>query len=99
MSSRLTATRGAAVVGCAVGAFTSGFVDWFTGFVSNATRLMSIRWIGETLSDVTLPPHDPHPSVIDGFRSVESPMAPCVVGELMTIREAGICLPYSTAAS
>ena len=32
-----------------------------TGRVSNATRLMSIKCSGETLSDVTLPPHDPQP--------------------------------------
>ena len=48
----------------------------FTGLVSKATRLMSIRWSGETLSEVTLPPHEPHPNVIDGGSAVENPIAP-----------------------
>src|ERR1043165_8360407 len=51
------------------------------------------------LSDVTFPPHEPHPSVIDGGRSVENPIAPCVVGELMITRAAGICSPYLMAAA
>ena len=41
-----------------------------TARVSNATRLMSIRCQGETLSEVTLPPQDPHPKVIEGGRAV-----------------------------
>ena len=71
----------------------------FIGLVSKATRFISSKWIGDTLSEVTLPPHEPQPSVIDGGRSVENPIAPCVVGELMTTREAGIFSPYRTAAS
>ena len=71
----------------------------FTGRVSNATRLMSIKCNGETLSDVTLPPHEPQPSVIDGGSAVEKPMAPWVVGVLTVIRDAGISLPKRTAAS
>ena len=51
---------------------------------------MSIRCHGETLSEVTLPPHEPQPRVIDGGSAVEKPMAPCVVGELTMMREAGI---------
>src|SRR5690349_4801836 len=69
--------------GCEIGLATTGLAvvrGALTGFVSKATRLISIRWIGETLSDVTLPPHEPQPSVIDGARSVEKPIAPCVVG-------------------
>ena len=64
-----------------------------TGRVSNATRLMSIRCKGDTLSEVTLPPHDPQPSVIEGGNAVENPMAPCVVGVLTVTREAGISPP------
>src|SRR5215204_4509203 len=70
-----------------------------TARVSKATRLMSIRCQGETLSEVTLPPHDPQPSVIEGGSAVEKPMAPCVVGELTTTREAGISTPNDFAAS
>ena len=64
-----------------------------TGRVSNATRLMSIKCSGETLSEVTLPPHDPHPSVIDGGSAVENPIAPCVVGVFTVMRDAGISAP------
>src|SRR5712691_10060809 len=71
----------------------------FTGRVSNATRLMSIKCSGETLSDVTFPPHEPQPNVIDGGSAVENPIAPCVVGVLTVIRDAGISLPKRTAAS
>src|SRR5919106_2739460 len=71
----------------------------FTGRVSKATRLMSIKCNGDTLSDVTLPPHEPQPSVIDGGNAVEKPIAPCVVGVLTVIREAGISAPNFTAAS
>src|SRR5258705_4627781 len=71
----------------------------FTGLVSNATRLISIKCKGETLSEVTLPPHEPQPNVIDGGKAVEKPMAPCVVGVLTVIREAGISIPNLTAAS
>jgi hypothetical protein len=60
---------------------------------------MSIKCNGETLSDVTLPPHDPQPSVIDGGNAVENPIAPCVVGVFTVIREAGISAPNFTAAS
>src|SRR5690606_24466200 len=83
------------------GAEVCGIVDFaadlLIGFVSKATRLISIKWIGETLSDVTLPPHDPQPSVIEGARSVERPMAPWVVGEFITTLDAGMALPYSMA--
>src|ERR1051326_191676 len=71
----------------------------FTGRVSNAMRLMSIKCNGETLSDVTLPPHEPQPNVIDGGNAVEKPIAPCVVGVLTVMREAGISAPNCTAAS
>ena len=64
-----------------------------TGRVSNATRLISIKCSGETLSEVTLPPHDPHPSVIDGGSAVENPIAPCVVGVFTVMRDAGISAP------
>src|SRR5260370_25798325 len=64
-----------------------------TGRVSNATRLMSIRCSGETLSEVTLPPHDPQPSVIEGGSAVENPIAPCVVGVFTVTREAGTSAP------
>src|SRR5947209_14013418 len=64
-----------------------------TGRVSNATRLMSIKCRGETLSEVTFPPHEPQPSVIDGGNAVENPMAPCVVGVLTVTRDAGISAP------
>src|SRR5437763_2419876 len=70
-----------------------------TGRVSKATRLMSIKCNGETLSEVTLPPHDPQPSVIDGGSAVEKPIAPCVVGVLTVMRDAGISAPYRIAAS
>src|SRR5215212_5651258 len=70
-----------------------------TARVSNATRLMSIRCHGETLSEVTLPPHEPQPRVIEGGSAVEKPMAPCVVGELTMMREAGISMPNALAAS
>ena len=70
-----------------------------TGRVSKATRLMSIRCSGETLSEVTLPPQDPQPSVIDGGSAVEKPIAPCVVGVFTVTREAGISPPYRIAAS
>src|SRR5215217_3168354 len=71
----------------------------FTGLVSKATRLMSIKCSGDTLSDVTFPPHDPQPNVIDGGSAVEKPIAPCVVGVLTVIRDAGISAPNFTAAS
>src|SRR5258708_39113958 len=64
-----------------------------TGRVSNATRLMSIKCNGETLSEVTLPPHDPQPSVIDGGSAVEKPNAPYLVGVLTVMRDAGISVP------
>jgi hypothetical protein len=60
---------------------------------------MSIKCSGETLSDVTFPPHDPQPRVIDGGNAVENPIAPCVVGVFTVIREAGISAPNFTAAS
>ena len=71
----------------------------FTGRVSNATRLMSIKCSGDTLSDVTFPPHDPQPNVIDGGNAVENPIAPCVVGVFTVMRDAGISAPNFTAAS
>src|SRR5207247_9854057 len=64
-----------------------------TARVSNATRLISSKCSGETLSEVTLPPHEPQPSVIDGGSAVEKPMAPWVVGVLTVMREAGISPP------
>ena len=64
-----------------------------TARVSNATRLMSIRCNGETLSDVTFPPQEPHPRVIDGGSAVENPIAPCVVGVFTVTRDAGISPP------
>src|SRR3954469_5717104 len=64
-----------------------------TGRVSKATRLISIKCSGETLSEVTLPPHDPQPKVMDGGSAVENPIAPCVVGVLTVIRDAGISDP------
>ena len=60
---------------------------------------MSIKCNGETLSEVTLPPHEPQPSVIDGGNAVEKPIAPCVVGVFTVIRDAGISAPNCTAAS
>src|SRR5829696_575068 len=108
MSSRLTAPPAAATPAVA-GAGWSGEAAGCcapraglllgTARVSKATRLMSIRCQGETLSEVTLPPHDPQPSVIEGGSAVEKPMAPCVVGELTTTREAGISTPNDFAAS
>src|ERR1041384_1892857 len=104
-SSRLTrAPVGAAATGCGccvvVGIITDGCAPVLragralgTGRVSKATRLMSIKCSGEMLSDVTLPPHEPQPSVIEGGRAVEKPIAPCVVGVLTTTREAGISMP------
>ena len=84
-----TAGCGDIAAGCVA---TAGRLLW-TGRVSNATRLISIKCNGETLSEVTLPPHDPQPSVIDGGSAVEKPMAPCVVGVLTVMRDAGISLP------
>ena len=60
---------------------------------------MSIKWRGETLSEVTFPPQEPQPSVIDGGSAVENPIAPCVVGVLTGIREAGNSLPTRIATS
>src|SRR6266568_4560242 len=70
-----------------------------TARVSNATRLTSIKCSGDTLSEVTLPPHEPQPSVIDGGSAVENPIAPCVVGVFTVTRDAGISPPYRIAAS
>ena|SRR5262245_15947436 len=70
-----------------------------TGRVSKATRLMSIRCNGPTLSEVTFPPHEPQPSVIDGGKAVENPMAPWVVGVFTVMRDAGISALNWTAAS
>ena len=50
--------------------------------ISYASRLMFSRCCGEMLSDVMLPPHPPHPSVIAGSSPVVSPIDPCVVGVL-----------------
>ena len=71
----------------------------FTGLTSKATRLISSKWSGETLSDVTFPPQEPQPSVIEGGNAVEKPIAPWVVGVLTVMRDAGISLPKRTAAS
>jgi len=54
---------------------------------------MFSRWRGEMLSDVILPPHPPHPSVIAGSRPVVSPIDPCVVGVFTQIRKAGFFSP------
>src|SRR6185503_3089197 len=91
---RVAGAEGATALGCAA---TAGRL-LPTGRVSKATRLISIRCKGETLSEVTLPPHDPQPSVIDGGRAVENPIAPWVVGVLTVMRDAGISAPYRTAA-
>ena len=56
------------------------------GVVSYARRLILIRWRGEMLSEVMLPPQPPHPRVIDGSSPVVSPIDPCVVGVLTTMR-------------
>ncbi len=88
-----------AAVGCDTGCALTAGRALLTGRVSNATRLMSIKCSGETLSDVTFPPHDPQPSVIDGGNAVENPIAPCVVGVFTVIRDAGISAPNFTAAS
>src|SRR5689334_4824722 len=95
---------GAETAGCADGALATVCTPTagralFTGRVSNATRLISIKCNGETLSDVTLPPHEPQPSVIDGGNAVENPIAPCVVGVFTVMRDAGISAPNCTAAS
>src|SRR6266496_2776878 len=76
-------------VGCAA---TAGRL-LATARVSKATRLMSIRCKGDTLSEVTFPPHEPQPSVIDGGNAVENPIAPCVVGVFTVMRDAGISAP------
>src|SRR5207253_10803562 len=92
-------SEGCSGVGCGCcAAARAGRFDG-TARVSKATRLMSIKCHGETLSEVTLPPQEPQPSVIDGGSAVENPIAPCVVGVLTVMREAGISLPYWTAAS
>src|SRR3954468_17442442 len=54
---------------------------------------MFSRCRGEMLSDVMLPPYPPQPSVIAGSRPVVSPIDPCVVGELTTMRKAGFLRP------
>src|SRR5215471_6665890 len=68
------------------------------GRVSKAIRFTSNRCRGEILSEVTLPPQEPHPRVIDGSRSVVNPIAPWVEGLDTITREAGIRDPYSRAA-
>src|SRR5688572_30658038 len=60
---------------------------------SYARRLMFKRWRGEMLSDVMLPPHPPHPSVIAGSSPVVRPIEPCVVGVFTQIRNAGLRSP------
>jgi hypothetical protein len=47
------------------------------------------------LSDVMLPPQPPQPSVIAGSSPVVSPIDPCVVGVLTTMRPAGFFRPNS----
>src|SRR5206468_3824280 len=66
-----------------------------TGVISYASRLMFKRCRGEMLSEVMFPPYPPHPRVIAGSRPVESPTDPCVVGELTTMRKAGLGRPNS----
>ena len=56
---------------------------------------MFSRCRGEMLSDVMLPPKPPQPSVIAGSSPVDSPIDPCVVGELTTMRNAGFFRPNS----
>src|SRR5262249_26610977 len=104
ISSRLTLVAGVAATtgagraangGCGITvdcAATAGRL-LATGRVSNATRLMSIKCNGDTLSEVTLPPQEPQPNVIDGGKAVEKPIAPCVVGVFTVIRDAGISDP------
>ena len=41
---------------------------------------------------VEVPPHVPHPSVIEGGSPVESPSKPCVAGELTRMRLAAIAV-------
>ena len=65
------------------------------GCVSYASRLMFSKCFGEMLSDVMLPPHPPHPSVIAGSSPVVMPTDPCVVGVLTTMRNAGFLRPNS----
>src|SRR3954467_6737339 len=65
------------------------------GLVSYASRLILSRCRGEILSEVIFPPYPPQPSVIDGSRPVDRPTDPWVVGELTTIRNAGLCRPNS----
>src|ERR1051325_7390233 len=89
----------AVVTGCTTFCVATAGRALFTGLVSKATRLISIKWSGDTLSDVTSPPHEPQPNVIDGGNAVENPIAPCVVGVLTVIRDAGISAPNCTAAS
>src|SRR5215470_10793839 len=60
------------------------------GRVSKAIRFTSSRCRGEILSEVTLPPQEPHPSVIDGSRSVVNPIAPWVEGLDTMTRAAGV---------
>ena len=60
---------------------------------------MFSRCRGEMLSDVMLPPQPPHPSVIAGSSPVVSPIDPCVVGVLTTIRNAGFFSPNSRMTS
>src|SRR5436853_7910086 len=89
-------------LGCAGASEASGLSEarwWLTGLVSKAMRLTSRRCRGEMLSEVTLPPHEPHPRVVEGSRSVVKPIAPWVEGLFTIIREAGILLPYWRAAS
>ncbi len=61
-------------------------------------RFISIRCSGETLSEVTLLPREPHPKVSEGEAAVERPSAPWVVKVLTTTRETGIFSPKATAA-
>src|SRR4029453_1502305 len=65
------------------------------GRISYARRLMLMRWRGEGLSDVMVPPGAPHPGLIAGSNPVVSPIDPCVVGVLTTIRYAGFFSPNS----
>src|SRR5262249_1759520 len=66
-----------------------------TGEISYASRLMLSRCRGEMLSEVMFPPYPPQPRVMAGSRPVDSPTDPWVVGELTTMRNAGLWRPNS----
>ena len=55
-------------------------------------RLMFNRSLNDTLFVVDVPPHVPHPKVIDGIKPVVNPMRPCVPGEFTRTRLTGIAV-------